>query len=253
MSTTFSRDWFADACMGNIPGASCVHKFGRNAAVPNGSWEFVTLLGQTGHVLSAATAVRIKSGGDAADTAAGNGAREITVQGIDDSFNEISVTIATNGASASTATTELFWRVHRAWVSSCGTYGAANTAAITIENGTGGTDIMQMGIEEGQSQDCVWSVPTGKTAYLVSLNINVDASKPADIRLFTRNDLDDTTAPMKSKRLKKYFDGVQGPFTYKPRGINTSILGKGDIWVEAQGSGAGTEVSVDMEILVIDD
>ena len=247
------RDYLIEVQRGNVPGASMVHKFGRNDAIPNGSFAFVNLLGFTAWPLSAATTVRVKAGGNAADTAAGAGAREVTVQGIDSNFAETSEVIATAGASASSATSASFWRVHRAWVSAAGTYGAANTAAIDIENSGGGTDLIQIGLEEGQSQFAGWTVPLGKTAYLLSLHLSTDGLKPANVRVFTRADIDDTSAPMASKRLKLFFDGVAGVVRYVPQGPELSLPAKSDIWVEANGSGALTEVSADFELLVIDD
>jgi len=247
------RDFLTEVHRGNITGLSCVHKFGANHSVPNGSFAFVTTLGQTAHALSAATTVRIKAGGNVADTSAGAGARELTVQGIDDSLNEVTETITTAGASASSATTTSFWRVHRMWVSATGTYGDNNTGDIVVENSGGGTDICTLEAGKGQSEDAIWTVPTGKTAYLMSIHITVDASKPADVRMYVRENMDDTTAPMTAKRMKKNFLGLTGTNVYKPKGMNTSVIGAGDIWVEAQGGGAQTSVSVDFELLVVDD
>ena len=247
------RDFLIEVQKGNVAGHSIIHKFGRNDGVPNGSFEFINLLGFTGWPLSAATTVRIKAGGNAADDTAGNGAREVTVKGIDDSFNEVSEAIATAGASASSATTASFWRVHRAWVSAAGTYGAANTAAVDIENSAGGTDLIQLATEEGQSQFAGWTVPTGKTAYLLSALVTVDAAKAADIRFCTRENIDDTSAPMSASRVKLFWDGVLGSTAFNPRSPMSPIVAKSDLWWEARGGGAGTEVSADFELLVVDD
>lgn len=247
------KDFLAEVAKGNVAGHSLIHKFGRNPAAPNGTWAFVTTLGQTAHALSAATTVRIKAGGDAEDAAAGDNAREITVQGIDSNFAEITEAITTAGASASDATTASFWRVHRAWVSSCGTYGAANLDDVVIENSGGGTDIITIAAGEGQTQDAIWTVPLGKTAYMMGVSVTVDAAKPADIRIFTRADIDDTSAPMESKRLKKYFDGIKGHLPYQPRSPELMIAAKSDIWAEALGDGNATAVAVDIELLVVDD
>lgn len=253
MSYLGTKDFLIEVQRGNVAGHALVLKFGRNDGVPNGSWEFVNLLGFTGWPLSAATTVRIKAGGNAADTAAGAGAREVTVQGIDDSFNEVSEAIATAGAGASAATTALFWRVHRAWVSACGTYGAANTAAVTIENSAGGTDLIQIAIEEGQSQFAGWTVPIGKTAFLLGLHVQVDSNKTANVRLRTRDNIDDTTAPMSSTRLRFFFDGIKGEFAHHPRGPGLVVNPKSDIWFEAYGDAVVSHVSCDFELLVVDD
>ena len=249
----YQRDFLIEVAKGKIKGHSLVHKFGRNDSVPNGTWEFINLLGFTAWPLSAATTVRIKSGGNAADDTAGNGARTVTVQGIDDSFNEVSEVIVTAGSSASSATSASFWRVHRAWVSAVGTYGAANTAAIVIENSAGGTDLIQIGTEEGQTQFSGYTVPIGKTAHLLSVFITVDGVKSADIRWSTRADIDDTSAPMKSRRLKNFWDGVLGQMSFSPKSPGGDIAAKSDIWFEARGSGAITEVSCDFELLLVDD
>lgn len=247
-----SKDFLIEVQKGNVPAHAMVHKFGRNAAVPNGSWEFVNLLGFTGWPLSAATTVRIKAGGNAGDTAAGAGAREVTVQGIDDSFNEVSEAIATAGASASGATTALFWRVHRAWISACGTYGDANTAAVTIENSGGGTDLIQIAAGKGQTQFAGWTVPVSRTAYLLGMCVHVDTNKSALIRVYTRANIDDAVAPMDSKRLRVFF-AVKADFAYLPKGPDLVISAKSDFWVEAWGDGAICAVTANFELLVVDD
>ena len=249
-----STEWLIEVQKGNIPGHRIKHKFGRNDAVPNGTWAFIDQLGLTAWPLSAATTVRIKAGGNVADVAGGAGATEITIQGLDDSFNEVEEAIATNGSSASLATTISFWRVHRAWVSGVGTYGAANTANIDIENSGGGTDLIRIAADEGQTQYGGYTIPVNKTGYLLTTTITVDAAKPADVRMYQRKNIDDVAAPMSSKRLKTYFDGLMGVFTFAPHSPQGAMAAKTDIWFEARGSGgAGTEVSVDFEILLVDD
>jgi len=93
---------------------------------------------------AAATTLRIKAGGDALDTAAGAGAREVTLQGIDELGNEVTESLATAGASASAVTTNKFIRLYRAWVSSVGRYGTMAAGGheddIVIEKGTGSQD-----------------------------------------------------------------------------------------------------------------
>jgi len=245
------RDFFVEVQKGNVAGHAMVHKFGRNAAVANGSFEHVSLLSGATSFLSAATTVRVKAG-NAADDTAGAGAREITVVGIDDNLAEVTEAIATAGASASSNSAASFWRVYRAYVSQAGTYGAANTAAVTIENSAGTADLIQIAIEEGQSQYAGYTVPTGKTAYWLSAHIMVDANKAADVKFIQRRNFNDTSAPLESVRLINYWDGVLGHMGFRPRspGIFPALT---DLWFEAQGSGAATEVSVDFELLLVDD
>jgi len=238
---------------GSIPGQSLVHKFGRNDNVPNGSWVFVSLTGMTGFGLAAATAVRVKAGGNAADTATtGAGARTIVVQGIAADGSEQQETISLAGASASAPTTLTFWRVHRAWVATVGTYGVANTANIVVES-TGGVALITISLGEGQTQKAAFTIPIGKTGYLLSAHVTVSTNKEANVRCFTRADIMDTTAPMASKRLKLFWDGLSNGFAYKPFTPELEIPALSDIWFEAYGDGAVSQVSVDFELLLVDD
>lgn len=253
MSYLPSRDFLIEVQKGNVAGHSLVHKFGRNDTVPNGTWEHVSLLSGVTAFRSSAATMRIKAGGNAADTAAGAGAREVTIQGIDSALAEITEAVATAGSSASSATSASFWRVHRAWVSAVGTYSVGNTAAITIEDSGGASDMIMIAATEGQTQYAGYTIPTAKTGYLLSLRLSVDAAKAADFRLFTRGSITDTSAPMASRRIRKYWDGLLGQTVYTPHGPDLVLAALTDIWIEAQGGGAGTEVSADFEILLVDD
>lgn len=248
------KDFLTEVSEGNVPGQSLVHKFGRNDAVPNGTWELISMLSGATSFLTAATTIRIKAGGDAADTFIGGaGARQITVQGIASDLTETSEAIMTSGGGASVATTTSFWRVYRAWVSSCGTYGAANTGAVIIENSGGGTDLIKIAVQEGQSQVAAYTTPTGKHGHLLSAHITVDAAKAADVRVCTRQDITDVVAPMSATRLRFYWDGIINEFVYKPAAPELSLPPLTDIWFEAEGGGAATEVSADFELLLVDD
>ena len=217
-----SSDFYTEVVKGNIPGHSIIHKFGRNDAVASGVWERVALLSVPAFHLSAATTVRIKAGGNANDTAAGTGAREVTVEGLDASGNSLSETIATNGIAASASTTGSFLRDFRAYVSAVGTYSTTpttgtNQAAITIENTAGTQDLISIAQYEGQSQYCGYTIPAGKTGYLLSALITVDSNKTADAKIITRAGITDAAAPFSSLRIRNYWDGVTGVLPFHPK------------------------------------
>jgi hypothetical protein len=248
-----TKDFFIEVSKGNIAGYSFMNKFGRNDSIPNGTWELVSPSSPSGAFPSSGTKVRIKAGGNAADTAEGSGARTITVVGLDSTLTETTEIITTSGANASLATTADFWRVYRAYVSSVGTYGVANTGDIVIEDAGGTVDMLTIMADEGQTQHGAYSIAANKTGYLLSIHIMADALKAADFRLFIRDNLTNVVSPISSKQLKLYFDGVVGQFIYKPAGAAIVLNAVSDIWIEAKGSGANTEVSVDFEILLVDD
>ena len=254
MSRTFNRDFYLQVQKGLIAGHSIVHKFGRNSDVPNNVWEGVTELSTSFPFLTAATTVRIKAGGNINDDAGGTGAREVTVEGLDNTGAAVTEAIATNGVAASSATSASFWRVFRVYVSSCGTYGAANTAAIMIERSAGGLDLINILAEQGQSEFALYSIPLATTGYLLGIAVEADASKAADFRICTREDLTDaSSAPFKPVQVKFYFDGVLGQADLKGHSPLLVLNALTDVWVDAEGGGAGTEVSADFEILLVDD
>jgi hypothetical protein len=227
-----------------------VNKYGRNPAVPNGSWGDMCQVSAF-YWPTTAAAVRVKAGGNAADDAdAGAGAREVTISGLDDTGALATEAVATAGEDASDYTTTTFLRVNRAWVSSSGAYGAANTAAITIEDGS--NDLITIAATEGQTQFCAYTIPTGMTGYLLSAHITVDAAKAADVRIFTRENATDTTVPVSPQRLKYFFDGVLGYVPFKPAAPALEMAALTDIWVEAYGGGAQTEVSAVLQILLVE-
>ena len=81
--------------------------------------------------------------------------------------------------------------------------------------------------------------------------MTVGFDKKADIRAFRRESFNDTSAPVQAYRLLYFFDDVSQNFVYVPRSpVVLSALT--DFWVEARGSGGEVQVSVDFEILLVD-
>ena len=117
MSRQFTRDFLIEVRKGNIAGHSLVHKFGEasvsTSLVPvTGSVEYPTP--------TSATSLELISS-DTNDTSSGSGAREVTVLGLNGSWNEVSQTVSTNGTTAVALTTDLL-RIYRWYVSQSGTY-----------------------------------------------------------------------------------------------------------------------------------
>lgn len=235
---------------GEIPGYSIVHKFGRNASVTNNVWSMISLSNTAGSFPVSGSPVNIKAGGDVGDIFGGSGAREITVIGINTDLIEVSENIVTSGAGASLPTTNSFWRVYRTYVANVGTYGGNNLDDIVIENSI---DMITIKANEGQSQHGSFSIPTGKTGYLLHMNISVDSNKAANIRTFIRPNFTDIVAPFSPAKIQHSWDGVLGEVNHNTEGAELVLNALTDIWVEAQGGGQNTEVSVDFEILLVDD
>ena len=227
-----------------------VHKFGYNLAVPNGSWAGVLSLTGAFPWLEAATTVRVKAGGDVADTAAGAGARTVIVEGVDATGAETSDSLTLAGASASASTSVSFFRVFRVYVATAGDYTAANVDAIVIENTAGTVDLIGIPADEGQSQHCSYTIPAGVVGELGSLVFQSDGAKAADFRIRTRESVLTVTAPYAPKRTRFSMNGVLGQIVVAPQAPMLSMPALTDVWVEAYGGGAQTEVAADMEIIL---
>ena len=248
--TEKTEEFLLDLSMGHYkPSWIPVHKFGRNVAIPNGAWATIANLGAAPYPFPAApTTVRIKAGGNAADTEDGAGARSVIVTGIDSNMQEVSETLVTAGASASLSTTTEFWRVYFANVVDAGVYATPyNTGPIVIENTAGTADLLRMEAEEGQTLLGIYSVPAGRTLLVLSVRLSVDANKAADVRLFKRENFDVVTPPVTSRRLVDWWDGQVGSDTFAGSHPSEAVIGPADIWLEARGSTAQTEVSANME------
>lgn len=164
------RDWYIDVSAGRVTGYSTVTKFGRATSITNGS--DVDIAPFTPTYLTTASTIRIKAGGNAADTAAGTGAQAVVVVGLDANYNEITDTLVTAGASASSATTNTYLRVTRAYVTTVGS-GETNAAAITIEAVTGGSTQAIIPASGGQTQQIMYTVPAGKRAYVKGIRLSL--------------------------------------------------------------------------------
>jgi hypothetical protein len=242
-------------------GVTTVKKFGRNTAVGT-SFEPIAMNGIYNTVQAAsATTLRVKAGGNANDTAAGSGARSITLVGLDQNFAEVTETIATAGASASSATSTTFTRLYRAFVASSGTYASSaagsHSAAITIENGGGGTDwtvIDATNFPKGQSEIGAYTIPSGYTGFVKLKNVTADSGKTIDLVYFSRAGCNETAAPYTAIRAQSVVIGVDGGTIQTfgeydvPYGPYT---GPCDIGFMGRVTAGSSEVSVEFDIFLV--
>ena len=249
-----SSDFFTQVAKGAVAGSSIYRKFGHNDDVST-AFEHVWDAGGTyAGWLTTAAAVRVKAGGNAADDQDGGAnARSVTVTGLDESWAMVSETINTEGADVGTASTTTFIRVFRAFVATVGTYGNTNAAAITIE--TAAAVVMaQISAGKGQTQMALFTVPAGKTGYLLAVSIEHDSARTIDFRMFRREGADDTTAPMPGLRLVSEFDGLGESSFVRNYPSLPSFPAKTDIITQVLADAGGTAaVSVEFDLLLVDD
>ena len=166
-----------------VRGAFHVIKFGENLDV-DGSMETIWDGGGLYTYLTSAGVLTVTSN-DGDDSAAGTGARTVTVEGLDANYNSVSETLTVGGSAG----TVEFYRVFRAFVASSGSSGT-NEGTISITSGaTTLAQIRTVGSPTstglGQTFMAIYTVPAGYTGYIYQWDLST-AKADGDIFLVKR-------------------------------------------------------------------
>lgn len=240
------QDFRLRVARGTIPGVSAVHIYGRNPSVDT-TERVLWSAGAAAYTwLSAASTVRVKAGGNAADTLAGAGARKVLVRGLNSSWTETTEELSLAGASASSPTSTSFFRVLEAYVSEAGTYATpVNTGDILIET-TGGTEVARLLAGRAQSRLGLYTVPSGYTLYLTRILVSVEGNKSATLRLTQRQQAQVVAAPVQAARLVNEWPALSGVAELR-HDTWEGYPACTDIWLTAQTASGTTAVSAEME------
>lgn len=257
---TRPNPWWLSTARGLSTGISNVKKFGRNPLVGT-TFEVISVGGiyRTPQAASATT-VRVKAG-NANDDALGSGARKILIEGLNESFQKVTEEIVTAGASPSAATTALFTRIYRAYVSESGTYATASAGShagdIVIENSAGTEDwltIDSTGFPKSQSEIAVFSIEAGKSGYVKMRNLSVDSGKTVDLIFFSRENINETAPPYTAQRAQSVITGVSGGGLETFGDVDIPFgpyIGPTDIGFMGKASTGTASIAVEFEIFII--
>ena len=171
-----SYPYFLQVSRGLVAGHKHVFKFGYNGEIQNVEETIWDVGGLYAYPSSAVTMTATSSSGATDENV------QVTMQGVDASYNELSETVTLN-ASGTATTTGSFLRVNRAFVAS----GTASAGNITIANG--GTTYAYVSTLHQQTLMAIWTVPAGYTGYLFQVDttaFTVQNNKVATIRMITR-------------------------------------------------------------------
>lgn len=255
-----SLPWSHHLAIGNMNQAHVHHQFGRNVAVGiTYSPVSDTGLYRTPQA-GAATALRIKAGGNLADTANGLGARSVRLYGLDANGDEVSAIIATNGLLASAATSVQFIRLYLAEVYESGTYGTqvagSHLGNITIENAAGTEDWAQIqlnGFPSGTTGIGSITVPRNHVGLITSIQINpeLNANKTTDVLILKRESILQTAAPYKPIVKIQELIGLAGnlEIAFDMPMVVPELTDIGVLAKVSSGTGA---ISMDMEVIFLE-
>jgi len=168
--------YYLQVSRGLVDGHERVFKFGYNGEIQN----VEETIWDTGGIYvypSTALAMTATSASGATDSGV-----QITIQGLDASYNEVSEEVTLNGSGTAT-TTQTYLRVYRA-------FNSGSTAAVgNVGISNGGTTYALVAAAEQQTLMALWTVPAGYTAYLFQLDVTAfteQNNKVATIRMVTR-------------------------------------------------------------------
>ena len=217
--------------IGEFSDTTSIDKFGFNSSV-GASYETIWDGGDIYAYPSSAVAMTATSAGGATDEGV-----IITIIGLDASYAEQSETVTLNASG--TATTEnTFIRVFRAYVSN----GQDLTGVCNITNG--GVTYAQIGVEFQQTMMAVYTIPAGKTGYLMSGNISSQKDKDITAKLMMR----EFGGVMRTRGLVL----TPGQPFQRQWVIPLPIPAKTDIEIRAK-AGATGPVAAGFEIILVED
>ena len=263
MSYFGNKDFLIEVKRGNIAGHRLIHKFGRNEEVGT-SFEPISINGVYRTPSSNESGLEIVSS-DADDTAAGDGARKVMIQGVQFSGGvlvAIEEEIALDGVNP-VSLVEDYARIFRAWVSECGAYATTSAASaqgvITVSETVGGAEwiiIDQFAANNsgGQTQTALYTTPSATTSVLLGLHWSVEGSKTVGLIVFHRPNADDVSASFTGARRIVYqcddaINAVPPPFGY-PLAYFDGATDMGFMGINSVGT---AKVSADFWLLEIDD
>lgn len=240
---------------GKVSGCTSERKFGASATVGTTQVEIHSLGGNLPW-LATATAVRVAAG-NAADTAAGAGARLVTVIGVNNAFELTSSSMITDGITASLPSAEEYRRVFRTFVDKCGTDKTAvlgtygnNVGNVVIENAAGTQNLAQVDAGLGQSLIGSFTVPKGYHVVVYGADLRVQSTRSCTFTMWQQRDAHLTVAPFEPA---KVVDRWRDIATDTPVEFRTPLYFPEytDVWFTGLASVATTDVSVNFDYVLV--
>ena len=237
-------DFLTEVAKGNVSGHALVNRVGYNPDIDTVTYETVWQAGGVYPFPGAAGVVSTASS-SLLDTAAGTGARTVLIEGLNSAHVEVSETITLNGILAVVTTTQ-FLRLLRVSVVTAGV-GAANAGVLTST--IGGVTVSAVSASNNRSALGVYTVPAGKTGYLLDLSIsqsNNSASSIAGVLWATDGQ------SLIFRRRDSFGGHSQSGGTSRVYRAPMSFAEKTDIRIDAVCGATNNEVHLLFNLLIVD-
>lgn len=229
--------------MGLVEGWGNIHKFGAVPAMSQNTSGSIWDISDTDYPWSAFDTAGILT----ISTTTSNGTLssldnglDIVIIGLDENYEDVSETITISGNSGTGTTT--FKRVYRAYVTD-----GAETNQTQIRVSRGATEILRINIGKAQTLMAIYTVPAGKTAYLLKGTTTCAADADATIDMFIRYFGQTTFRIGHTAEVS----GTGGQYEYQFP-IPTEIPEKSDIDVRALVRSNNARVTAAFDIILVD-
>lgn len=160
----------------------------------------------------------------------------VTVQGLDADYNFAEETFTLTGTTPTAAGSVNFARVNRAFMNT-----ATNVGKIQVKRGS--TVVTEIAAGFGQTLQCFYTVPAGKTAYMMNLSASASKNQVVDMFLFKR-EVGGAFRVQTTLSLNQSTQTLEYPVPLK-------FVEKTDLDLRCQGSSNAT-VSAEFTIVLVD-
>lgn len=173
-------EYHSEVALGRRQGAILWNKFGYNADIDVGT-EVIASWGGSFNPLTTATTLTISST-STDDDDGGTGCNSIVIYGIDEN-RDSAIEVVTMNGTTNVVTSSTWLGINRVAMFLCGS-GQINAGTINITATTGGSQMAQMPLEGGVTQQCIFHVPRNHQFLTRWLRINVlNQAKNAELTI----------------------------------------------------------------------
>ena len=140
-------------------------------------------------------------------------------------------------------------------MSKTGTYGANNAGTITIRVSSAGSTQAQIEIGKGQTEMAMYSVPTGKTAFINTLWFNSDATRSVSCEMYQYTGIDDVTAPFVGSKRKVWGQTSVSAGLHVHHVVQDryNVAGPADlVWEITAAAGGDAAVEAGFDLILVD-
>lgn len=161
---------------GDLAGYAGVHKYGAVFGTASSGWSTVWTAADTS--LSALYPWNIAANTITVTSNNGSDTGDITIQGLDSDYNFVEETLTLTGTTPVAGSTT-FLRVNRAFMND-----DTNVGKIQVMNGV--YVVTEIAAGYGQTLQCFYTIPAGKTGYMLNIHTSASKNQETILSLFAR-------------------------------------------------------------------